>query len=77
MINEPVENPQGQGDMPEVPPGAAVIQVTVGEREAIERLKQLGFSEAAAIQAYFACDKDENQAANLLFQEMEEDGDMP
>ena len=43
------------------------IQLTQADNEAIGRLQELGFSRAAAIQAYFACDKDENAAANLLF----------
>lgn len=44
--------------------GAQYIQVTEEENQAIERLTQMGFDRQMAIQAFFACDKNEELAAN-------------
>ncbi|KAJ3202710.1 hypothetical protein HDU82_007168 [Entophlyctis luteolus] len=48
--------------------GAQTIQITVEENAAIERLTALGFDRNVAAQAYFACDKNEELAANYLFE---------
>jgi len=62
----------GDNDTP-LPPGAQAISVTEEERAAIERLCLLGFPRDMAIQAYFACDKNEELAANFLFEQPDDD----
>ncbi|CZS99723.1 related to nucleotide excision repair protein RAD23 [Rhynchosporium agropyri] len=62
------------GDDAPLPPGAQAISVTEEERAAIERLVTLtGASRDHVIQAYFACDKNEDFAANFLFDTPDDD----
>lgn len=61
--------PQGQ-PRPNVP---GAIQVSAQELEAIQRLQSFGFSQVRAAEAYFAFDKNEDAAANYLFETAVED----
>ncbi|KAL8782860.1 MAG: hypothetical protein Q9213_005037 [Squamulea squamosa] len=67
LLSEEADN-----DAP-APPGAQEVFVTEDEREAIDRLCRLGFERDMVIQAYFACDKNEELAANFLFDQPPED----
>jgi len=48
--------------------GRNYIKLSKQDYEAVNKLKELGFSETDAVQAYFACDKNEEMAANLLWE---------
>ena len=58
-----------------MPPGAVPVSVTEEERDAIERLCRLVFPRDQVVQAYFACDKNEELAANFLFEQPDDDQD--
>ncbi|CCF58207.1 hypothetical protein KAFR_0E00530 [Kazachstania africana CBS 2517] len=58
-ITEPVENAE--------PTEAPSLDLTEDDEQAISRLCELGFERTLVIQVYFACDKNEEIAANMLF----------
>ncbi|KAJ7000584.1 hypothetical protein NC653_011143 [Populus alba x Populus x berolinensis] len=71
LINEPVEG-EGNvlGQLASAMPQA--VTVTPEEREAIERLEAMGFERAIVLEVYFACNKNEELAANYLLDHMHE-----
>jgi UV excision repair protein RAD23 len=58
--------------------GPQVMQVNLTDDEvaAVERLEQLGFPRQMVLQAFLLCDKNEELAANFLFESTEEDEQM-
>ncbi|KAH8362728.1 hypothetical protein KR084_000315 [Drosophila pseudotakahashii] len=68
----------GESAASEVGPGGAgattlQVQLTAEEAAAVERLEALGFHRVMAVQAYLACDKNEQLAAEILFRQSEEE----
>uniref|UniRef100_A0ACD6AGD2 Uncharacterized protein n=1 Tax=Avena sativa TaxID=4498 RepID=A0ACD6AGD2_AVESA len=78
LINEPAEGAEGNlldqfgAGVPQT------VAVTPEENEAIQRLEQMGFDRDLVLEVFFACNKDEQLAANYLLDHMNEfDDDVP
>lgn len=71
LINEPVEGGENiLGQLAGAVPQS--VTVTPEEREAIERLEAMGFDRALVLEVFFACNKNEELAANYLLDHMHE-----
>ncbi|XP_062193854.1 probable ubiquitin receptor RAD23 isoform X2 [Phragmites australis] len=77
LINEPVEgDEENEMDMlDQIADAAQTIAVTPEENEAILRLEAMGFDRAIVLEVFFACNKNEQLAANYLLDHMNEFND--
>lgn len=61
-----VQGGGAEGGMP--PPGQMTVELTADDDAAVGRLEALGFSRMACVQAYIACERSEELAANYLLE---------
>jgi len=66
------QQPVGGEDQPQIQGRQMRIPVTETDHAAIQRLQAMGFSEQLVIEAYFACDKNEELAVNYILSRMDE-----
>ncbi|GMT13482.1 hypothetical protein PFISCL1PPCAC_4779, partial [Pristionchus fissidentatus] len=70
VLNEPEQGGDPEADLRSR--GVARINVTPEENAAIKRLEAMGFPSALAVEAFFACDKNEDLAVNYIIQRLDE-----
>lgn len=67
LLQENGGEEMGEANLPNLPP-PQYVSVTQEEKESIDRLVELGFDRTRAIEAFLACDRNEQLAANYLFE---------
>jgi len=74
LINEPLEGDEENemNMLDQIADAAETIVVTPEENEAILRLEGMGFDRALVLEVFFACNKNEQLAANYLLDHMHE-----
>jgi UV excision repair protein RAD23 len=70
-------NPMGGAAAGGGMPGRTVIQLTQEEKAALDRLEAFGFGRQRSLEAFLICDKNEELAANYLFDHANDDVDVP
>ncbi|KAJ9522183.1 hypothetical protein QJQ45_005238 [Haematococcus lacustris] len=71
MLSQPADGDEGDDNMAEgLGAMGGVIELTAEDDAAIQRLQALGFDRNMCVEAYFACDKNEEMAANYMAENM-------
>ncbi|KAL0415501.1 UNVERIFIED_CONTAM: Ubiquitin receptor b [Sesamum latifolium] len=68
LINEPVDDSEGDTFDPGDEDMPHAVSVTPEEEAAIERMEAMGFDRALVIEAFLACDRNEELALNYLLE---------